>query len=192
MTLFSNCERTVTSLSSFSRRITLLAPSHVVWIGDSLVNVAATLRRQFAYDAWANQEVVKAIRRAGGDNARSLQLMSHILAAERVWFDRLKQQPQRAPVWPESNLPQCESEAESLERIWLEYLNTLSDADIGNTVSYKNTKGENWKSTVFDILSHVVMHSAYHRGQIASHMRASGQTPAYTDYIHAIRQGFVK
>jgi uncharacterized damage-inducible protein DinB len=38
----------------------------------------------------------------------------------------------------------------------------------------------------------VVMHSAYHRGQIASHMRESGQTPAYTDFIHAMRQGFVK
>lgn len=43
-----------------------------------------------------------------------------------------------------------------------------------------------------DILTHVLMHSAYHRGQIASHMRANGKTPAYTDFIHAVRQGFVK
>jgi uncharacterized damage-inducible protein DinB len=156
------------------------------------VNVVATLSRQFAYDAWANQEVVKAIRSAEGDNARSLQLMSHILAAERVWFDRLKQQPQSVPVWPEANLARCESEAESLARTWLEYLETVSDDSISNTVSYKNTKGEDWQSTVLDVLTHVVMHSAYHRGQIASHMRASGQTPAYTDYIHAIRQDLLK
>jgi uncharacterized damage-inducible protein DinB len=38
----------------------------------------------------------------------------------------------------------------------------------------------------------VIMHSAYHRGQIASDMRAAGFTPAYTDFIHAIRQGFVE
>jgi uncharacterized damage-inducible protein DinB len=36
------------------------------------------------------------------------------------------------------------------------------------------------------------MHSAYHRGQIASQMRASGKTPAYTDFIHGVRQGLVK
>ena len=42
------------------------------------------------------------------------------------------------------------------------------------------------------MLTHVVMHSAYHRGQIASHMRESGLTPAYTDFIHGIRQGLVK
>ena len=66
------------------------------------VNLADYLRRQFAYDEWANREVLNAIRAAGGANDssvnhRSLQLMSHILAAERVWLERLKQQPQSVP-----------------------------------------------------------------------------------------------
>jgi uncharacterized damage-inducible protein DinB len=38
---------------------------------------------------------------------------------------------------------------------------------------------------------HVIMHSAYHRGQIAADTRAAGFTPAYTDFIHAIRNEFV-
>jgi uncharacterized damage-inducible protein DinB len=41
------------------------------------------------------------------------------------------------------------------------------------------------------MLTHVLFHSAYHRGQIALQMRASGMEPAYTDFIHAVRQGFV-
>jgi uncharacterized damage-inducible protein DinB len=36
------------------------------------------------------------------------------------------------------------------------------------------------------------MHSSYHRGQIAADMRAAGVTPAFTDFIHAVRQGFVE
>jgi uncharacterized damage-inducible protein DinB len=59
-------------------------------------------------------------------------------------------------------------------------------------VSYKNSKGEPWSSAEEDVLMHVVMHSAYHRGQIATDMRANGFTPAYTDFIHAIRQGLVE
>ena len=43
-----------------------------------------------------------------------------------------------------------------------------------------------------DILTHVVLHSAYHRGQIASQMRAGGAPPAYTDFIHAARQGLIE
>jgi uncharacterized damage-inducible protein DinB len=164
------------------------------------VNLADYLRREFAYDEWANREVLNAIRAAGGANLtanlsanqRSLQLMSHIVAAERVWLERLKQQPQSVPVWPEPDLAQCEAQAAELGGLWLEFLDLITAGDVSQSISYKNSKGEEWTSTVVDVLTHVVLHSAYHRGQIATHMRASGQTPAHTDYIHGVRQGLVK
>lgn len=156
------------------------------------MNLADYMRRQFAYDAWANQEVLKAIRTNTSENARSLQLMSHILAAERVWLERLKQQPQSIPVWPEPDLTQCEAEAAKLARLWFEYLDLITAGDVALTISYKNSKGEAYTSAIVDVLTHVVIHSAYHRGQIASHMRANGQTPAYTDFIHGVRQGLFK
>jgi uncharacterized damage-inducible protein DinB len=157
-----------------------------------LVNLADYLRRQFAYDEWANREVLNAIGAAGGGNQRSVQLMAHILAAELVWLERLKQQPQSVPVWPEPDLAQCEAQAAKLGGQWLEFLDLITAGDVSQSISYKNSKGEQWTSTIVDILTHVVMHSAYHRGQIASHMRANGQTPAYTDFIHGVRQGLVK
>ena len=51
---------------------------------------------------------------------------------------------------------------------------------------------EAYDSLVRDILTHVFMHSAYHRGQIASDMRQAGFVPAYTDFIHGVRQGLVE
>jgi uncharacterized damage-inducible protein DinB len=158
----------------------------------SFVNLADYLRRQFSYDEWANREVLNAIRSAGGANQRSLQLMSHILAAELVWLERLTHQLQSVPVWPEPDLAQCEAQAAQLGGQWLEFLDLLTAGDVSQSITYKNSKGEEWTSTIVDVLTHVVMHSAYHRGQIASHMRANGQTPAYTDFIHGVRQGLVK
>jgi uncharacterized damage-inducible protein DinB len=160
-----------------------------LWDGDGIVNVADYLKRQFIYDGWANREVLKAIRAAGDGDKRSLQLMAHILAASRVWLERLKQVPQSVPVWPQSDLAACESEAKKLECEWLDYLNSVSD--LSQSVTYKNTKGESWSSSIGDVLTHVLMHSVYHRGQIASHMREQGHTPAYTDFIHAVRQGYI-
>jgi uncharacterized damage-inducible protein DinB len=148
------------------------------------------MRRQFSYDAWANREVLAAIRAAGADE-RSLQLVAHILAAERLWLERLKQQPQSTPVWPKLSLEQCEAQAEEMPPLWNEYLDSIR-GNFSPAISYKNTKGEAWTSTILDILTHVGMHSAYHRGQIATHMRANGKTPAYTDFIQAVRQGQVK
>lgn len=155
------------------------------------MNLADYLRRQFAYDEWANREVLNAIRSSAG-NERSLHLMAHILAAERVWLERLKQQPQSVPVWPQPNLEQCQAEAADLGHRWLEFLDLITAGDVNQSISYRNSKGEQWTSTVVDILTHVIIHSAYHRGQIASHMRANQQTPAYTDFIHGVRQGLVK
>jgi uncharacterized damage-inducible protein DinB len=153
------------------------------------VNLADYLRREFSYDEWANREVLTAIRVSGNAKERSVQLMSHILAAERVWLERLKHQPQSVPVWPEPDLEQCDLQAAELGRLWLEFLDLITAGDVAQSVSYKNSKGEEWSSTIVDVLTHVIMHSAYHRGQIASHMREMGQTPAYTDFIHGVRQG---
>jgi uncharacterized damage-inducible protein DinB len=155
------------------------------------VNVADHLRHQFAYDEWANREVLAAIR-AGGDEERSLQLMAHILSAEGLWLERLKQQPQSSPVWPRADLAASEMRAAEMGRLWREYLEHIREDDLTMTIPYQNSKGEAWTSTIADVLTHVVMHSAYHRGQIASYMRAGGKTPAYTDFIHGVRQGLVK
>jgi uncharacterized damage-inducible protein DinB len=154
------------------------------------VTFSEYIRRQFTYDAWANREVLAAIRVAGADE-RTLQLVGHILAAERLWLERLQQQPQSTPVWPKLSVEQCETQAEDMERLWSKYLDSVGE-DFSPSISYKNSKEEAWTSTVLDILTHVGMHSAYHRGQIATHMRALGMTPAYTDFIHGVRQGRVK
>lgn len=159
--------------------------------GGFLVNLADSIRRQYVYDQWANREVLVAMR-AGGADERSLQLMAHILSAECLWLERIQQKPQSSPVWPKCDLDQCEAQAAEIGQLWREYLESLAVDDFSQSVSYKNTAGESWSSTVGDILTHVLMHSAYHRGQIASHMRESGRTPPYTDFIHAIRKGSVK
>ena len=155
------------------------------------MNLTDYLRRQSAYDEWANREVVEAIRAAGAD-PRSVELVAHILSAERLWLERLKSQPQNAAVWPKTDLAACEAQAGEMARLWRDYLQEADDSFLAGTIRYRNSKGEEWTSTVIDVLTHVVMHSAYHRGQIASHMRAAGKIPPYTDFIHGVRQGFVK
>jgi uncharacterized damage-inducible protein DinB len=156
------------------------------------VELADYLRREFAYNAWANGEVLVVIRSSGNRNPRLLQLMAHIFSAEGLWLERLKGEPQSMAVWPEFDLEQCEVRAKELRHSWDEYLKPISSDGLAQKISYKNSKGEPWNNTVQDVLTHVVVHSAYHRGQIASLMRAMGQTPAYTDFIHAVRQGLIE
>jgi uncharacterized damage-inducible protein DinB len=149
------------------------------------------LQRLFRYDHWANREILTALETLPSPPQRPLNLLSHIVSAERLWLERLLLQKQTLPVWPLFTVEQCKLEVEQLPGLWQNYLNSVGESGLTRSLSYKNTKGEAFSSQKQDILMHVVMHSAYHRGQIAADMRAGGFTPAYTDFIHAVRQGFV-
>jgi len=149
------------------------------------------IRRLFAYDDWANREVLASLESVKDPPARSVKLLAHIFSAERLWLERLLLQKQTNPVWPDFTLERCKLEAAELPDLWKDYLASVNESALARSLAYKNTKGESFTSQKQDILIHVVMHSAYHRGQIAADMRAAGFTPAYTDFIHAVRQGFV-
>lgn len=116
----------------------------------------------------------------------------HKLSAERLWLERLGLQKQTYPVWPDFSLEQCKLEIEELPKLWQQYLASLKEDSLSRSLNYKNTKGESWTNQRQDILMHVILHSAYHRGQIAADMRAAGLRPAYTDFIHGVRQGLVE
>ncbi len=95
-------------------------------------------------------------------------------------------------MWPELSLAECRGAFDGLSLLRADYLHALTPPDLDKTVPYVNSKGEPWTSRVGDILTHVVLHSSHHRGQIASDIRAAGHEPPYTDYIHAVRRGFLK
>jgi uncharacterized damage-inducible protein DinB len=155
----------------------------------------------FAYDYWANRECLRALR-VGGDTrvaeasvaaglGSAVRRMGHILSAEKLWLERIRRVPQSMAVWPASTIDECDALADEMAAAWKNYLVGFSAGGLDEKVEYKNSKGEAWSSRVEDVLTHVLMHSAYHRGQIALEMRAAGMEPAYTDFIHAVRQGLV-
>jgi uncharacterized damage-inducible protein DinB len=149
------------------------------------------ISRLFSYDDWANREVLNSLRAADAPPARSVGLLAHIVSAERLWLERFEVQKQTLPVWPSFALDQCRTQIDQLADLWKNYLTSLNEAGLADSINYKNTKGENFTSQKQDVLMHVIMHSAYHRGQIAADMRAAGFTPPYTDFIHAVRQGLL-
>jgi uncharacterized damage-inducible protein DinB len=152
--------------------------------------VSRQLDRLLRYDIWANGATLDSLRQ-GPPPARSLKWMGHIVGAEHLWLARLRQEPAPLPVWPDLPVEQCAAYLGKLSGRWHEYLADAGSGRLTERVTYTNSKGEEWTSAVEDILTHVTIHSAYHRGQIASDLRAAGQIPAYTDFIHAVRQGFI-
>jgi uncharacterized damage-inducible protein DinB len=160
--------------------------------GSAFADRLARLRRLFEYDEWANREALASLAKAARPPEKGVKALAHVLGAERLWLDRLLRAPQGGAVWPEATVERMRKEIDDLSRRWDDYLDDLAPSDFESKVEYVNSKGETWSSTVGDILNHVLLHSSYHRGQVASEVRGAGAEPAYTDFIHAVRAGFVE
>jgi uncharacterized damage-inducible protein DinB len=143
-------------------------------------------RRLFRYDQWANNEVLTALSVTKEPSVKALRWMAHLAGAGSTWLSRAKGAQSPLAIWPELTLPQCQGYLEALGVEWLLYLDALDANGLKENVVYRNSKGDEVSAAVTDLLTQVLTHGAYHRGQIAAEMRAQGDTPASTDFIVAV------
>lgn len=155
------------------------------------MTVLDQLRRQFRYDSWANREELRTLSALPAPPEQAVRLLTHVIAAQWLWLDRLQKAPQRTAVWPDLALSGCEAQLQQLEEAWQNYLGALSESELDRLCEYKNSKGEPWTNSVLDILNQLMFHAAHHRGQISQEIRRSGAVPAPVDYIHAVRKGLI-
>jgi uncharacterized damage-inducible protein DinB len=136
---------------------------------------------------WADTQLLAAIREHPATQADTVPLFGHVLAAEHVWLCRLERRETRVPVWPSLSIAEYEALAAENALGYQHYLEYLSESDLARVVTYRNTKGDEYTNSVLDMLTHVVIHGAYHRGQVARIIgRAGGQAPN-TDFIAYVR-----
>lgn len=121
---------------------------------------------------------------------RAVAIFCHIQAARRLWLHRVAPDATTFPpdgLFPVWELRKAEREAKELDGLWSAYITSLPGKDLSRAVAYKSTEGLAYDSTLADILTHVVNHSTYHRGQIANLVAATGTKPEVTDFIALTR-----
>lgn len=148
---------------------------------------ASHLERLFAHLRWADDQVQEALEAAPEPPARAVELYAHVLGAELVWLDRVQGAPQSVAVWPQTDLAGCRELARLSRRRYQAFLAELSPRDLPRLIHYANSAGEEFDTPLEEILLHVALHGAYHRGQVALLLRDAGAVPAATDYIAFVR-----
>lgn len=147
----------------------------------------AHLERLFEHLRWADGEVERALGEAAEPPARAVEIYAHVLGAELIWLDRIEAAPQSVAVWPEADLAACRDLARRAHRRYGEFLGRLAPEELTRPVRYTNSAGREFATPVEEILLHVALHGAYHRGQVALLLRDAGAVPAPTDFIAFVR-----
>ena len=109
----------------------------------------------------------------------------HTMAAELIWLRRWQGESPKGLLDP-SEFPTHAAVAarwSEVERELSAFVGALTDEDLARVVAYTNTRGEAWRYPLAHMMQHVVNHSTYHRGQVATMLRQLGAPAAPTDFI---------
>ena len=140
----------------------------------------------FEYDRWANARVFEAVDTLTEEQFASLrETLAHIVGVEWIWFQRCNGvNPSATPQWMDKPTRDVlRAELRTIERDWQEYVAALHDDDLARVIEYVRLAGEPGSRKLVHLLQHVVNHSTYHRGQVATRTRQAGGTPIETDFL---------
>lgn len=138
-------------------------------------------RELFEYNHHFNQELAKLFHEHSGEvSEKPVQLFSHVLSAHQIWNNRIHAQKPLFNVW---EMHPVES-VQSIDMANFEHsLSILDRFQLDAKINYLNSKGQGFSNDIKGILFHLINHSTYHRGQIATEFRLAWIEPLATDYI---------
>ena len=148
------------------------------------------VQRKLAYNDWANRRALESLRAMNSPSARAVRALSHVLLVEKLWLARLRRETiaPRSDFFPELSLTACEALIDESLTNYTDYLRTLAEEQLDVVGSFETLAGGKYTASTRDVLTHVMMHSMYHRGQVALAIRENGGEPLQSDYILFARE----
>jgi uncharacterized damage-inducible protein DinB len=149
----------------------------------------------YRYNRWANQRIVDATGDLTGAQleqkiessfASIRATLEHIVGAEWVWLERWKgTSPTSLPTGADYSTTEAIRERfEEVERDRQKYLAGLTEEGLQQEISYSRFNGERQTHRLGRLMQHLINHSTYHRGQVATMLRQAGLTPPTTDLLY--------
>jgi uncharacterized damage-inducible protein DinB len=138
------------------------------------------------HEHWANLRVLHWLQQQPQWHEKVKAILDHIIAAHENWIARIERRAPNLDVWRSDIKPELyEARLSDYHRAWKQW---LVDKGAEKTYTYTNTKGDEFSNTGSEILTHLCLHSQYHRGQIVVLMRPMVNEIPATDFIVWLRQ----
>jgi uncharacterized damage-inducible protein DinB len=146
----------------------------------------AQLARLFDHLGWADATLARALT-APTVPSLAIREYAHIAGAEETWLSRIEHRASTAAIWPELSAAEATALCARTGETFGKLIARCNDATLDAPVKYTNSAGKSFATPLGDILTHVAMHSQYHRGKVNLLLRESGLEPAPVDFITFVR-----
>ncbi len=163
-------------------------------------DMKAHFRRLAAYNRWANEKLYDAVGRLPPAEFTAARIgffpslaktLNHILVGDSIWLGRLDGQGApgitRLDQELHAEFAPLRQARGALDARYVAFVDGLSAARIGETLSYKTVAGEPMETAVDQVLAHVFNHQTHHRGQAHAMLSSTAVAPPPLDLIYFLR-----
>jgi uncharacterized damage-inducible protein DinB len=153
-----------------------------------------TLERLFSYKAQANDEVLAAMRLFDDDSPAkdiAIRVLSHTYVVDQIFAANLTGAEHGYSSANQSHAPTLEELCGAIrtsDQWYIDYVSHLEDAQLAERIDFTFTDGAPGCMSREEMLLHVTIHGASHRGQVGWIMMENSVTPPaadrFTSYLH--------
>jgi uncharacterized damage-inducible protein DinB/putative sterol carrier protein len=158
------------------------------------MNQTSTLKRLFRYKAQANDEILAAMRLfddASPAKEIAIRVLSHTYVVDQIFAANLTGAEHRYTSANQSEAPTLEELASAIktsDQWYIDYVSRLENALLAERIDFTFTDGAPGRMSREEMLLHVTIHGASHRGQVGWIMMENSITPPsddrLTSYLH--------
>ena len=158
------------------------------------------LQQYGAYNVWANKKIIDRIsllpvelvdKETPSSFPSIYKTLLHLWDVESIWLQRLKlaEHIEVPSASFEGNLLEMMTAWSKISQQWDQWITQTNEANLVHVFAYQNSKREQFKQPVYEMIMHLFNHQTYHRGQIITIFHAVGvdKIPA-TDFIAFCRK----
>ncbi len=152
------------------------------------------LIEQLQYNQWAMRRYVQSLKELEpscltqpltSSFSSIRETLWHMLWVEELWYERWQGHHIQRRFDPKNAPPfeAMENRFTEIHAKQIQFLQTFPKDAGEEKLSYLNFKNERCEYTITHFIQHLVFHSAYHRGQLATMLRQIGKVPPATDFL---------
>jgi len=147
-----------------------------------------------AYKRWADRGLYEVIGRSferldAQDAAILMRVLDHIHVVDRIFQHHLRGAPHAHQAPRSEQIPELEALAENVRKLddwYVAYAADLTARDFEEPVDFVFTSGKPGRMRRGEIILHVCLHGAYHRGNVGVLLHKNGVAPnddRLTDFL---------
>jgi uncharacterized damage-inducible protein DinB len=140
------------------------------------------LEEYASYNKWANKKIIDVVmtmpqeqvmRDMGSSFPSIFKTVLHMADAESIWWQRihLAEHVEVLIDTYSGTIEELATKWTDLSLKWEEWVKQSKEVALSHVFAYQNSRREQFKQPVYQVLVHLFNHQSYHRGQLVTMLR---------------------